>query len=201
MKRLQSYSRFRKTSVRGWHIVENKMIHTDSLMELHIIEELVKNGFSHKWRRLQSGLALGAVRYTPDVELSVQDGEYANRALVEFKAFSPSEFKMDRRRKLLAVAHFYKHAIPMLYVHETKQWYVIGDDGKVIKTSPPQPGFLNINQLQTPKIRIPVFGPYGRIYLKTPGNLILGKTADGLEFGIKAIFGPSKKRRSNRHRR
>ena len=55
----------------GWHIIGDKMIHTDSQMEAQIIKHLNQHGFAGKWRRMRRGIAFGGNQSTPDLELCI----------------------------------------------------------------------------------------------------------------------------------
>lgn len=176
------------------------MIHTDSDMEAAIITWLVGHGFAGKWRRMRYGLAYGWYRYTPDVELSILHDSMNRRALVEFKAFSASEFTMDRRRAMLAVSRFYSDALCYLYIHKTDRWYLIERNGDLLATSLPTSSGIPIDNLPKPKLMIPVWNRYGRGYVTRPSTLLLKKTADGLEFIVKA-FVYSPRRRIRRTKR
>jgi len=179
----------------GWHLIDDKMIHTDSVMEANVIQNLAGNGFSGKWRRLRRGIAYGWHSYTPDVELSILHDSMNRRALVEFKAFNASEFTIDRRHAMLAVSKFYGDALCFLYIAQTKTWYLIEHDGELLKTTIPTPGGVLINSLPKPRLTIPIWNRYGRGYLTRPSTLLLKKTADGLEFIVKSfIYSPRKKR-------
>lgn len=167
------------------------MIHTDSLMEANIISELVRHGYSQKWRRTRRGIAFGYARYTPDVELCIYHQGHSVRAIVELKAFSISEFAMKDRRRMLSAAQYYSHAIPLLYIKKTKQWYGILSDTKTVRILPPKPGLLNISQLPRPHWVLPVFTTYGHSYNALLAPLLLRKLADGLELGVRLVFGPS----------
>ena len=186
---------YRYRAKSGWHIIDNKMIHTDSEMEAKIITRLVQNGFSLKWRRTARGISFGASRYTPDVELCVMHSGESMRAIVELKAFSVSEFKQKDRERMLAAANFYYRAIPLLYIETTKQWYYIEKTGGLIKIAVPIPGLLNITQLPKPRFTIPILNRYGRSYSALPANLALRRLADGLQFGVNIFFRPVKRRR------
>jgi hypothetical protein len=186
---------YRLRAKSGWHIIDNKMIYTDSKMEAMIIARLVKNGFSLKWRRSRSGISFGAARYTPDIELCVMHSGESMRAIVELKAFSATEFKLKDRERMLAAINFYYRAIPLLYVEAIKQWYYIERTGELIKIAAPAPGLLNITQLPKPRLTIPILNRYGRSYSSLPSNLALRKLADGLQFGVNVFLRPMKRRR------
>lgn len=171
------------------------MIHTDSTMESTIIQQLVKGGFAGRWRRHRRGLAYGFSTYTPDVELCILHDSMNRRALIEFKPFSATEFTMKRRRAMLAVAHFYYDALCLLYVHKTQQWYLIERDGSLLPTTQPTPGGVTIDQLPKPRFYIPIWNRYGRSYFTRPSTLIAKKTADGLDFFVKAfLYSPKPKK-------
>ena len=189
---------YRSRAKPGWHIIDEKMIRTDSIMEATIIQRLANHGFSRKWRRMRRGIAFGMFRYTPDVELCILHDSMNRRALVEFKAFSALEFTMDRRKAMLAISHFYHDSLCYLYVEQTRQWFMIERDGTLLKTSEPTPGGVSIDQLPKPKIMIPVWNAYGRSYITRPSTLLLKKTADGLEFIVKSFIYSTKSRRRRR---
>ncbi len=184
---------YRKLAKPGWHIIDDKMIRTDSLMEAKIIKHLVKSGFASKWRRPRGGIAFGFSSYTPDVELCILHDSMNRRALVEFKAFDVREFTPRDRRRMLATAHFYKDALCFLYIDTTKQWYLIDLDGKLLKTTEPTPGGITIDKLPHPRLMIPVYNRYGRRYWTRPHILLAKKTADGLEFIVKSLFSSPQK--------
>lgn len=187
---------YRQKAKPGYHIIEDKMIWTDSEMESKIIHYLVRHGFSGKWRRMRRGLAFGLYRYTPDAELCVLHDSMNRRALVEFKAFSASEFEKDRRRAMLAVSRFYSDAICFLYVLKTNKWYLVERNGELLPTTMPTPGGISIDDLPKPKSMIPIWNSYGRGYSTRPSTLLLKKTADGLEFIVKAfVYSPRKRSR------
>lgn len=179
----------------GYHIIDSRRIRTDSQMEATIIKRLVDHGFAGKWRRPRGGLAFGFSHYTPDVELCILHDSMNRRALVEFKAFSATEFSIKSRRRMLAAAKFYRDALCFLYIEKTKQWYLIEHDGSLLKTTEPTPGGVSIAQLPRPKLMIPVYNRYGRRYWTRPSTLITKKTADGLEFVVKAFFYSPRRRR------
>lgn len=186
---------YRKQAKSGWHIIDDKMIRTDSEMEARIIRRLVSHGFSGKWRRTRGGLAFGFNQYTPDVELCILHDSMNRRALVELKPFSPRDFPVKRRRAMVAISHFYYDALCFLYVEKTRSWYLIERDGSLLKTSEPIPGGIPISNLPRPKLMIPVWNRYGRRYVTRPGTFIAKKTADGLEFIVKTFFYSPKRRR------
>lgn len=167
-------------------------------MEADFIKNLVRNGFSGKWRRSRFGFGAGFARYTPDVELSVIHDGMNRHALVEFKPNSATEFSFKRRNAMLAVSKFYKDSICLLYVKKTDMWFQIEPRGKLHDFGHPIPGNLPVDKLSRPKVAIPVMNRYGKAYFVRPGNFFLKKSADGLEFFVKAFFlSPKyKKRRS-----
>lgn len=182
---------YRQKAKSGYRLIDDKMIRVDSQMEGDIIELLVARGFAGKWRRMRRGIAFGWHRYTPDVELCVLHDSMNRRALVEFKAFSATEFTADRRRAMLAVSRFYGDAICLLYVFSSKRWYIIEPGGGLSPTSQPTPGGVLIDELPKPRLMIPVWSRYGRSYLTRPNTLLLKKTADGLEFIVKSfVYSP-----------
>lgn len=187
---------YRQQAKSGWHVIDEKMIKTDSLMEASIIKHLVENGFSGKWLRRRGGLAFGYSSYTPDVELCVLHDSMNRRALIEFKAFSVGEFTSKDRNRMLAASKIYGDALCMLYVYKTNQWYIVEPHGTLTKTTQPTPGGILFNQLPKPKFLIPVFNRYGRRYWTRPHVYMAKKTADGLEFVVKTFFySPREKRR------
>lgn len=197
---MNNTSKMRK-SVSGYHWIENKLVRTDSLMEAAIIKRLIKHGFSSgKWRRYGFGIATSLFRYTPDVHLSILHDGMNRRALVEFKPISTTQFPMKARRRMLASARFFKDALCFLYIEKTKQWYLIEQNGKLLRTSEPLPGIVPVSQLPRPRVMIPIIGPYGRIYWERPGMFVLRKTGDGIGFVIGEVFGRSKERRRYRRR-
>lgn len=180
----------------GYHAVDNKHIRTDSVMELTIIKRLVAHGFTGKWRRPRGGIAFGFAHYTPDVELCILHDSMNRRALVEFKAFSATEFSKKDRRRMLASAKFYHDVLCFLYVEKTSQWYLIDRNLSLLKTTEPTPGGVTIDKLPRPKMMIPVYNRYGRRYWTRPHVFLAKKTADGLEFIVKTFFySPRKSRR------
>jgi hypothetical protein len=172
----------------GWHIIDDKMVRTDSEMEARIIGRLVKHGFSGKWRRMRRGIAFGVSRSTPDLELCILHDGMNRRALVELKAFSATEFTRKDRERMRAASKFYGDAVCLLYIEKIRQWYFIEPQGGLVKTAEPTPGGVSITQLPTPKIQIPVWNRYGRSYFTRPSTLVIKKTADGLEFIIRSFF-------------
>ena len=191
---------YRYRGVRKKHLIDRKYLWTDSIMEAEFIKELVDNGFSGKWRRSRFGLGAGFARYTPDVELSILHDGMNRHALVEFKSTSAAEFTPKRRRAMLAVSKFYIDSICLLYVERTKTWFQVEPHGKLHKFDPPTPGGLPIDQLSRPKIAIPIMNGYGRAYFVRPGNFVLKKTADGMEFFVKAFFASPKYKKRNMHK-
>lgn len=182
----------------GKHTIESKTIWVDSQMEARIIRRLVKRGFSNRWHRYRFGIATSLFRYTPDVHLSILHDSINRRALVEFKPFSTKQFKEKDRMRMLAAAKFFKDALCFLYIEKTKQWYLIEPNGSLVKTTQPTPGITPIAQLPRPRIMIPTYNRYGRMYWERPGIFMLRKTADGLGFMIKEMFGTSAKRKNQR---
>lgn len=182
----------------GWHLIEDKMIHTDSIMEKTLIAELINKGFSGRWRRTRRGIALGYFRYTPDVELSVLHDGMNRRAIVEFKPNSTAEFPKHRRRAMRAVSRFYGDAVCLLYVSGTNAWYIVEPKGNLQKTTEPTPGGVTIDQLPRPKLVMPIMNRYGRSYWARPHHVFLKKVADGFEFIVKEAFGQKTKRRRKR---
>lgn len=167
-------------------------------MEATIIRRLVSRGFSGKWRRPRAGLAYGFSNYTPDVELCILHDSMNRRALVEFKAFSVSEFEPRRRRAMLGAAKFYSDTLCMLYTEKNGQWYIIEPRGELSKTSEPTPGGISIDQLPRPRLSIPIYNAYGRRYVTRPVVFMAKTTADGLEFFVKTFFYSAKKRHTKR---
>jgi len=96
---------------------------------------------------------------------------------------------------MLASAHFFKDALCFLYIERTRQWYLIEQDGKLLKTNEPVPGVVSVSKLPRPRVMMPVIGPYGRIYWERPGMFLLRKTSDGIQFVVKEVFGQPKRRR------
>ena len=187
-------------SKRQKHLIDGKWLWTDSIMEAAFIKKLVANGFSGKWRRSRFGFGVGYARYTPDVELSISDGLMNRHALVEFKPNSVMEFPIKRRRAMLAVSRFYKDSVCLLYVKRTDSWYMIEPGGALRRIPPPTPGGLAVDSLSRPRFAVPIMNRYGRAYFVRPGNFFMKKTADGLEFFVKAFFAsPKYKRRRKRH--
>lgn len=179
--------------------IEDKTFWVDSDMEEVFIRRLVKNGFSGKWRRSRFGLGVGFARYTPDLELSILDTDGMNRhALVEFKPVSATQFKPWRRTAMLVVSRFYKDSICLLYVEKTKTWFQIEPHGKLHKYHVPTPGGLPVHELSRPKFAIPIMNQYGKAYFVRPGNFVMKKTADGLEFFVHAFFASPKYKRRRR---
>ena len=188
---------YRRPAKSGYHLIENKMIYTDSEMEAKLITWLSIHGFEGKWRRTRHGIAFGWHRYTPDAELCILHDSMNRRALVEFKAFSATEFTVDRRRAMLAVSRFYGDALCLLYVAKTRKWYIVESGGGLVETARPTPGGVSINELPKPHFMIPVWSNFGRSYFTRPSTLLLKKTADGLDFMVKN-FAYSPRRRSRR---
>jgi hypothetical protein len=182
----------------GWHLIEDKMIHTDSIMEKNLIQQLVSKGFSGRWRRTRRGIALGYFRYTPDVELSILHDGMNRRAIVEFKPNSVAEFPKYRRRAMRASSRFYGDAVCLLYVAKAGCWYFVEPKGLLQKTFEPTPGGITIDQLPKPKFAMPIMNRYGRSYWARPHHVFLKKTADGLELIVKEAFGRKSKRRWKR---
>jgi hypothetical protein len=181
---------FRRKAISGFHVIEGKFVHTDSLMEAKIIQRLVRHGFSgHKWRRYRFGITASVFRYTPDVHLSILHDNINRRALVEFKPNATIEFSKKARLRMLASAHFFKDALCFLYIEKTKQWYLIERGGKLLRTSEPTPGIVPVAKLPRPRTMIPVVGAYGRVYWERPGMFLLRKTGDGIQFVVEEIFG------------
>lgn len=177
----------------SWQVIDGKMVYLDSIMEAKIIQRLVVAGFSKKWRRTFSGLAFGRSHYTPDIELCVLHDSMNRRALVEFKPNKPSDFPLKRRLAMIASSRYYSDALCMLYIERSKQWYMIEPGGNLLRTEPPTPGGITINELPTPRISVPVILTYGRIYRSRPLAAIGTLTAHGLEFGINVAFGFKKR--------
>lgn len=168
--------------------IDGKTFWVDSNMEEAFIRQLEKSGFHGKWRRSRFGLGFGFARYTPDVELSIIHDSMNRHALVEFKPLSATQFPMRRRKAMLAVARFYKDAICLLYVEKTNKWFQIEPGGGLHEFAPPTPGGLPIGELSRPRIAIPIMNQYGKAYFVRPGNFAMKKTADGLEFFVRAFF-------------
>lgn len=189
---------YRQKAKPGYRLIEDKMVRLDSQMEGDIIEDLIVHGFSGKWRRMRRGIAYGWHRYTPDAELCVLHDSMNRRALVEFKAFSATEFTKDRRHAMLAVSRFYGDALCFLYVSKMNQWYLVERNGELLKTTLPTPGGVSINELPKPQLMIPVWNSYGRSYFTRPSTLLLQKTTDGLEFIVKAFVRSPRKRSRKR---
>jgi len=189
---------YRKQAKPGWHIIDDKMIRTDSQMEAKIIQRLVDHGFAGKWRRMRRGIAFGTSRSTPDLELCVLHDGMNRRALVELKAFSATEFTSKDRERMKAASKFYGDAICLLFIEQAKQWYFIEPHGSLTKTVEPTPGGVVIDMLPSPKIQIPIWNRYGRSYLTRPSTLIMKKTADGLEFIVRSFFYSPGKHRKRR---
>jgi hypothetical protein len=188
---------YRSKAKPGWHIIDDKMIRVDSQMEAQIIQRLVNNGFSHKWRRMRYGIAFGQARSTPDLELCVLHDGMNRRALVELKAFSVTEFTPKDRERMRAASKFYGNTICLLYIKTTDKWYFIEPHGGLTEIVKPTPGGVTIDKLPVPKLQIPVWNKYGRGYVTRPSTLILKKTADGLEFIVRSFLYSSKKRRKH----
>jgi len=186
---------YRSKAIPGWHLIDNKMIHTDSEMEATIIRQLVKNGFAGKWRRMRRGIAYGYSKSTPDLELCILHDGMNRRALVELKALSAAEFTTADRERMRAAARFYGDAICLLYVKKTRQWHFIEPHGKLTKMDAPTPGGIAIDELPRPVTVIPFWNRYGRAYVSRPGIFILNKAMDEIEYVAKGLFGKPKKRR------
>ncbi len=179
----------------SWQIIDGKMIYVDSVMEATIIRRLVKDGFSKKWRRTFSGVAVGSSHYRPDAELSILHDNMNRRAIVEFKPRSEKEFRLDRRKAMLDSSKYYKDALCMLYIETGRKWYFIEPGGTLQPTTQPLPGGVPIIKLGQPKVAIPVVLLYGQIYRSRPLAAIGTITAHTLEFGVNTIFGKAKRRR------
>lgn len=175
--------------------IDSKTFWVDSDMEEAFIRQLEKNGFHGKWRRSRFGLGFGFARYTPDVELSIIHDSMNRHALVEFKPRSATEFPIWRRRAMLMAARFYKDTICLLYVKRTNKWFQIEPGGKLHEFVPPMPGGLAVGELSRPRIAIPIMNHYGKAYFVRPGNFFMKKSADGLEFFVKAFFASPKYKR------
>ena len=186
---------YRRQAKPGWHIIDDKMIRTDSQMEAMIIQRLVDHGFAGKWRRMRRGIAFGTSRSTPDLELCILHDGMNRRALVELKAFSVTEFTIKDRERMRAASKFYGDAVCFLYIEQTKQWYFIEPYGSLTKTGEPLPGGIPITGIPSPKLRIPIWNRYGRSYFTRPSTLVMKKTADGLEFIVRSFFYSPKKQR------
>lgn len=182
----------------GFRKIDGHWIYTDSAMEARIIERLVKDGFSQRWHRYGFGIATSVFRYTPDVHLSILHDGMDRRALVEFKPLSVTQFKKKDRLRMLAAAKFFKDALCFLYIEKTKQWYIIEPGGLLVQTAQPIPGFLPVSELPRPRIMIPVYNRYGRMYWERPGMFMARKMADGIGFMIREVFGTPKKSRRRR---
>lgn len=188
----------KSTAKPGWHEIDGQRVHTDSLAEAAFIKRLVNDGFSKKWRRTCTGIRSGRAHYTPDLELSIDAKGQPRRGLVEYKSQSATELTMKDRRRFNGIVKYYSNALPFLYVHKTKQWYLINPDGKLTKTSQPIPGTLLIDELSKPVFTIPTFNRYARVYQVRPLNFIANLIADGLESGVNIIFGMNKGRNRRR---
>lgn len=147
----------------GFHNIDGVKVHTDSRMEADFIKHLVKQGFSKKWRRRRWGIVQGVARYTPDVEISIDDNGVSKRALVEFKPSNTREFSMQDKKRMIISSKYYKTIILLLYINKTNQWFEINQDSSLRKCTPPKPGTKTITQL--PEYwSMPLIGPYGRVY-------------------------------------
>ena len=192
---MANYQYFYKHAKRGKYPIDGREVYCDSESEAKFIQKLTANGFSGKWSKSKRGIAYGLSRYTPDVELSVFHDEINVRALVEFKHSSITEFAPKRRIAMRAAAKFYSHAICLAYVGKLDQWYFIEPNGRAVKTMPPKPGVLLFNELPKPRLTIPIATSHGRWYATRPQTLFFKKTADGLEFIVKAFVYPSKNKK------
>ena len=113
-----------------------------------------------------------------------------------------AEFTIDRRKAMLVVSRFYGDAVCMLYVASGKKWYLIEPGGKLSPTPPPAPGGVSIDELPKPRLMIPVWNKYGRSYSTRPRKLLLKKTADGLEFIVKAfVYSPRKRHQRTKYKK
>jgi len=188
----------------GWHKIENKWTHTDSLMEATIIKRLVAHGFDNgRWHRYRFGINKNLFRYTPDVHLSILHNDMSRRALIEFKPRTTAEFKKKDRLRMVAASKFYRDALCFLYIEKTKQWYIIEPTGKLFRVNEPKPGFVPVSKLPRPRFLIPYYHPsIGRVYWENPGKLILRKTMDGVGYAFSEVFhGPRARRRRYYRRR
>lgn len=179
----------------GWHTVDEKRVHTDSKMEAVIIKRLVKNGFSGKWRR-PGGSAFGRNQYTPDLELAIIHDSQERHAFIEIKPTSATQFSMKDRRRAFAALHGYSDFVFLLYVHKTRRWYEIDPTTKYLAVYPNlTPGNLTIDAYKgrQPGFTVPVINKYGRSYASNGKAHIAGLVANGLEVGMRLVFGGQKK--------
>lgn len=186
----------------GWHVIDGQRVYTDSLTEARVIKRLVnKHGFSGKWSRPRTGIEFGSSRYTPDLELSVDIGSISYRGLVEIKATSATQFTMRDRERACTAAHFYTNAILLLYIDKTNRWYHIDPASKYAVSCPvPIPARSSLSSYSRPSFAIPTLNRFARPYRSKPSAKAATIIANGLEFGVRAFFGPGKKTRRRRKR-
>lgn len=182
--------------------VDGRTFWVDSNQEEHLIRWLEDNGFSKRWRRLDTGLTVGRKNYTPDLEVSVELDGMTHRALVESKptlsAFTPSISKRMR-----GVAKHYFTKLLLLYVHDTNTWYRVDvKTGELSEFTDLVPGKISIAKLYKP---LTVSGKkiYAHRYRE---RLQLGKklavaAGKNIDYAITTLLTPKKPRRSRRRRK
>ncbi len=201
MPKIKKLRKRLSSSIRGFHNIDGRVVFTDSNMEAKIIRRLIKHGFEGRWHRYGFGTAVGIFRYTPDVHLSIRHDDMNRRALVEFKPYSASQFAKRDRLRMLAASKFFRDALCFLYVERTQQWYLIEVNGSLLKTNEPTPGFVPISELPRPRFMVPIFNRYGRIYWERPGMFVARKTAGGIGFMLREVFGTDIREKKRTHRK
>jgi hypothetical protein len=180
--------------------IGGKVVSVDSKLEERVIRTLDQNKYT--WRKPTIGLNVGRNNYTPDLELSVQYGKRTHRAIVELKP-SKGFFTRYIAKRMAGIASHYNADLLLLYADKEKAWYRL--NAKTGTLSPfdlPSPGAIPIHKLYNP-VSVMARGVYSHRYIRKirPIAASLKFLTDMLEFGIKALFGPQKRRRRSYRRR
>lgn len=130
--------------------IGGRTVVVDSFLEERVIRALDARGYSGRWFKPFVGVNVGAKRYTPDLELSVQEDGMTHRAIVEIKP-ALSFFTPDISRRMRGIAKHYYSKILLLYADAEKSWYRIDiKTGRLDPCHLPPPGEIPISKLWRP---------------------------------------------------
>ena len=176
-------------------MIGGKVVRVDSLLEERVIRAFEENGYAGRWFKPIVGINVGLKRYTPDLELSVQENGQTHRALVEIKP-AVSFFTPDISKRMRGVAKYYHSKILLLYADTEKAWFRIDiKTGRLDPCHVPPPGEIPISKLWRPAYaKAP--RAYSHLYKRRLGVTVAHKSLNIISEIIAAVFmGPGQARR------
>ena len=177
----------------------DKQFNVDSLLEARVLTWLCENNYS--FERDDKGVSREDSRYTPDVWLSVQLGEYTHRAMVEIKP-AKSFFTPYIWRRMVKASRKYTDLL-LLYVDDTKTWYRISKkEFELTEFGIPAHGKIPVDKLYHPP-SMKAKSVYNHEYKQAvePGRRVGSFLLNTLVDSITALSHPPGKRGKRRRRR